>query len=568
MSRSLESTWKLTDTPLSQEDFVKAFQDFEFFMSHCQQIINKRRQLVPMTLNAYQKEVFKILLPMIDPATRENRARSVILLKGRRVGATTGLIAFINYMLSFTEGIENLNVLHLFPVSDAATKIYSSKVKDIITGVHPDMMPTISKVSGISSIVLNYESILQVERHNSYEIASAGTSSLRGSDFHMAILDEYADYKKPYEVEAVVEPMMPEDGFSLSIFASTFKDGVSLAYREKILQARAHPDEWDIIFVPWFVSYPEYPTDVPLESLELTEYDQNVIIPAMIEYDFPRERWGASIKWYHQKSAKMSSANMHREFPTTIDEILALGQNKSCFTPKSLDKQEGNIMPNKAYRLVTDAITNKSELHADEDGPFMIYRPPISGHRYLLCCDPIGSNSGESDYFAAGMFDLERNSEVATLYIRDLPVEDLAELTAGLAQIYNRAMILPESNFGQALVACIRARGYYNFYYTDKRAKANKEPGIRTSVSTKPKMIDKLQLMLDGGRITIYSEETLRQLRKYEKIVKDRSDGGSSVSFSAPRGDHDDMIIPLLLFAGSRSDRELSGKKGQGFAIL
>lgn len=564
MAKQLPSTWKLTDKPLEREEFIRAFQDFEFFMSHCQQIVNKQRQLVPMSLNAYQKEIFKILLPMIDPATRENKAQSLLFIKGRRVGASTGLIAFVNYLLSYVEGLENLNILHLFPVGDAATKIYNSKVKDIITGVHPDLMPTIHKLSGVSSVVLDYDNILGVRRHNSYEIASAGTSSLRGSDFHVAILDEYASYRKPYEVEAVVEPMMPEDGFSLTIFASTFDDKVSPAYKEKILQAQAHPDEWKIVFVPWFCSYPEVPYEYPLEKIELTDYDQNVIMPAMADYGFPRERWGASIRWYHQKAAKMSEANMRKEFPTTLEEILAIGEDKSVFTPEPLQKQEQNVLPDKSFRLVTDTLTNKSELHADENGPFMVYVPPRSGHKYMLLCDPISSNSDESDYYAASVFDLDNNEQTATLYIRGLPVEDLADLTVGLATIYNRAQILPETNLSQALVACIRAKGYFNFYYADKLRKAKKEPGIRTTVSSKPAMIDKLQLMLDNGRIIIHSKETLRQLKAYAKTAKK----SGAVSFSAPKGDHDDAVIPLLLYAGSKTDRELAGRSGQGYVFL
>lgn len=33
MSKPLQSSWKLTDTPLSREEFIKAFQDFEYFTS-------------------------------------------------------------------------------------------------------------------------------------------------------------------------------------------------------------------------------------------------------------------------------------------------------------------------------------------------------------------------------------------------------------------------------------------------------------------------------------------------------------------------------------------------------
>lgn len=568
MGRALESTWKLTDTPLPREDFIRAFQDFEFFMGHCQQIVNKQRQLVPMALNAYQKEIFKTLLPMIDPATRENRAKSLIFVKGRRVGATTGLIAFINYLLSYVEGIENLNVLHLFPVGDAATKIYSSKVKDIITGVHPDLMPTITKLSGVSSIVLNYEDILGVRRHNAYEIASAGTSSLRGSDFHVAILDEYASYKKPYDVEAVVEPMMPEDGFSLTIFASTFDDKVSPAYKEKLVQAMAHPDEWGIIFVPWFCSYPEVPVEIPLDSIELTEYDQKVIMPAMADYGFPVERWGASIRWYHQKSAKMSEQNMRKEFPTTLEEVLAIGESKTCFTAESLAKQEPNIFPDRPYQLVTDTITKKPELKATDESPITVYKVPVTGRKYLLTCDPIGSNSADSDYFAGSVWDIEKNEQVATIWARGLMMEDFADLVVGVSTIYNRAIVCPEKNASEGLQASLRAKGFYNFYYTDSSSKARKDAGIRTTVSSKPAMLDKLQLMLDNGSIIIRSGETLRQLKKYERRVRDKSGGGATVTFSAPKGDHDDLVSTVFIYAGTRTDRELTGKKSVGFSIL
>lgn len=564
MSKPLQSSWKLTDTSLSREEFIKAFQDFEYFMGHCQQIVNKQRQLVPMALNPYQREIFRILLPMIDPKTRENKAKSILFIKGRRVGASTGLVAFINYLLSYVEGISNLNVLHLFPVRDAATKIYNSKVKDILQGVHPDIMPTITKVSGVSSIVLNYEDILGVSRHNSYEIASAGTSSLRGSDFHVAILDEYASYKKPYEVEAVVEPMMPEEGFSLSIFASTFDDKVSPAYREKIIQAQEHPDEWKIIFVPWFVSYPEVPYDCSLDSLELTEYDQNVILPAMADYGFPPERWGCSIRWYHQKSAKMSEANMHKEFPTTLEEVLAIGQAKTCFTPESLQKQEKNILPDTPYQLVTDTLTNKSELKKTEDSPIKIYKPPIAGEKYMITCDPIGSNSDDSDFFAASIWRQTNNEQVATLYIRGIMVEDMADLIIGLSKIYNRAIVCPELNMSSALQACLRAKNFFSFYYTDKVRKAHKEAGIRTTVSSKPDMLDKLQLLLDGGRIIIHSEETLRQLKAYEKRVKK----SGAISFSAPKGDNDDLVTTAFIYAGTLDSRRLAGKSTQGYAFL
>jgi len=566
MAKPLESTFELDVPAPTRDDFVRIIGncDFDYFTSHFQQIVDKRRRLVPMKLNPFQRKVFEKLLPMIDPKTRLDRSKSVIYLKGRRVGATTGTVAFINFILSYVEDCDNLSVLHLFPTGDSATKLYNTKVKDIVTGVHRDLMPTIYKDSATASVVLNYDNLLGVRRHNFYELASAGANSLRGSDFHICVMDELGSYRHPEEVEAVVSPMMPPHGFSLTIYASTFDDKMGPYFKEKIITALEHPDEYEVIFVPWWVSYPEEPYGYTLDDIELTDYDQKVIMPAMAKDGFQKERWADAIEWYHRMSATMTEANMHKEFPTTLEEILAIGENKSVFTAESLAKQEKNIMPGHPYRLKTDTLTGKTELQKADESEITLYQTPMLGHRYRLVCDPIGSSSEDSDFYAASMWDLENNGQVAKIYTRGLPVEDLADLTAGLATVYNRAQICPEKNMGQALVACLRAKGYYNFYYTSETDRKRKDPGIRTSVSSKPDMLDKTQLLLDGERIIIRDEETLRQLKAYSKIIRKTG----AISFSAPKGDNDDLCSTVFLFAGSLDQRALGGKNTQGFTIL
>ena len=566
MAKPLPSTFELEVPDPTRDDLVRIIGDcdFGFFTSHFQQIVDKSRQLVPMELNRFQQEVFKKLLPLVDPKTRINHSRTAIFVKSRRVGASTGMIAFINFVLSYVDGISNLNVLHLFQDSGAASKLFNTKVKDIVTGVHPSIMPTIYKETANSSIVLNYDNLLGVRRHNFYELASANTSSLRGSDFHIAVLDEAASYRHPEEVEAIVAPMMPPHGFSLTVFASTFDDKMGPWYKEKIIAAMKHPDEYELIFVPWYASYPEKFTGYPLESLDLTEYDQRVTMPAMAEYGIPKENWGDCLLWYHRMSATMTEANMRKEFPTTLEEVLAIGENKSVFTLESLEKQDKNVLPEAPYQLVTDTLTNKPELKPSDESPINVYKKPIAGEKYVVTCDPIGSNSDDSDYFAASVWRRTNNEQVATLYVRGIMVEDCADLIVGLAQIYNRATICPEANMSSALQACLRAKGYYNLYYTDKNKKARKEAGIRTTVSSKPDMIDKVQLLLDGDRVLIRSKETLRQLKAYEKQIRK----SGTIYFSAPKGDHDDLCSSVMIYAGMLDQRELAGKKGQGFAFI
>ena len=140
MGKILSSTFELTDEPMTDEEIRRAFTDFRYYTSHCQQIVDKRSRIVYMRLNRFQELVFEKLLPMVDPETRLDRRHDVVFLKPRQVGATVGMIDFVNFILAYAEGLENFNVLHTFPATDTVAKIFSQKVQPIITGVHPDII--------------------------------------------------------------------------------------------------------------------------------------------------------------------------------------------------------------------------------------------------------------------------------------------------------------------------------------------------------------------------------------------------------------------------------------------
>lgn len=566
MVKALQSDWQLSNSPLSREDFVQSFQDFEYYTSHCQQIIDKRRRLVYMRLNAFQKYMFGKLLSLLEPGNRLDKRHDIVICKPRQCGMSVGMMAFINWFLSCVDGIENFNFIHILPATDTISKLYTQKVAPIITGVHPDIMATVEKLPAMtSSIRLYYKDIIGVRRNNYYDLVSANASSLRSGTANAILYDEVSFYRHPEELEDAVSPMLPAYGFSLVIYASTFDDKQSDYFKKKIITARDNPEDWTLLFAPFFMVYPEEPQGLSLEDIELTEYDETVIMPAMAEYGLPKKLWADAIDWYHKTSLR--TTDMKKEYPTTIEELLAIGENKSCFTEESLAKQEKNILPDKPYRLLADALTKKFTIQETDESPIMIYKQPIAGRRYMLTCDPISSNSSDSDFFACSMWDTEKNEQVATILARDLMMEDLAELVAGLSTVYNRAIVCPEKNMSEALQACLRAQGFYNFFYADSLSKDKREAGIRTTVTSKPTMIDKLQIMLECENITIHSAETLRQLKAYERRVKDRVTGGSMVSFSAPKGDHDDFVSCCFIYAGTKRGYDLMKGNSAGFAV-
>jgi hypothetical protein len=186
------------------------------------------------------------------------------------------------------------------------------------------------------------------------------------------------------------------------------------------------------------------------------------------------------------------------------------------------------------------------------------------GERYRIAIDPIASNSSESDYFAAHVFNMRNHEQVAVLHVRGVSVEDCADLVLCMAKLYNRAELCPESNIAESLVLLIRAQRYYNWYYQTESQRAKREPGIRTTVSTKENMINRIQLLLDNNRIILHNKETIDELSNF---IKKRSKSGT-VKMQAKGKGHDDLVMSLAIYAASLDQRGMTGERKFGFHIL
>lgn len=546
---------------MSAEEIQRALNDFEYFMSNYAQIVGKDRKLHPFKLNAFQRMLFRELLPLIKKDTRLDRRLTVCVLKPRQVGCTVGIIAFINYICAFLDDFQNTSICHVLPVADTLSKLYNKKIDPIISGVHPSIYPDIYRENLSSSIVTKYDNIKGIRRQNYYEIVSSGASSVRSDTINITIFDEVAFYRKPEVVADAVLGSMPDYGFSLVVYMSTFDTRSNTYFLDKIKTAASGADDWKLLFCPWFMVYPEQPQGIDYRDLELTEYDNKVIIPAMVQYGVSETRWGDAIDWYHRKSRVISS--MLREYPTTVEEVIQFSDDKTVFAKESLDKQETNILAGEKYRILTDNQTRKVEAQVADASPFTIFRKPIYGHRYRIAIDPITARSQDTDYFIMHVMDLTNHEQVATFRDRGLADEDYADWAVSIGTIYNNAELCPEINVANGFIVAVNSRRYYHWYYQDKKNRADRIPGLRTTVSSKELFIDKLTTLLDRESIKIHDEITLDELRNMVKKHK-----GTSVRMEAKRGHHDDTVAALWIYAGSLSMPEIEKGKRSGFAIL
>lgn len=569
MGKLIPNDYRLDNlnTKITPENIRKALSDPEFFLANYQQIVNKERQTVPFRLNAFQKMLFSLVVPKIASATRLNRRHNIVICKGRQQGASVSIVALINYICAFLDNTNNLVCLHTFPVGQTISKFYARKVQPIISGVHPDLYPTMERDNLGTSMITTYKDIKGIRRNNIYELVSANASSIRSDSVHLVIMDECGFYRNPYQLEAAIAPAIPDMGFALVIYVSTFDDKNDF-FKNKIITARDNPEDWTLIFAPWFMTYPEVPYGIDYRQLELSEYASETIIPAMREYGVAPEEWGDKIVWYNKKYTELGKVNTFKEYPTTIDEVLAYGEDRCVFQKESLDAQEKNIVPGTPMRFVTDNATGKVEMQETDISPFTLFKRPISGHSYMISIDPITASSGETDMFIMSVWDTANNEQVAIFADRGLQDEDYADWAVSIGTIYNKAILCPEINVANGFIVSCNARRYYRWWYLNRKAQADRTPGLRTTVSSKEKMLDMLSAMLDRQTIIVHDEKTLDELRNFVKIAKTRQDGSQYVRMTAKSGHRDDRVASLWIYAGTRSLREIEGRKHVGFAMI
>ena len=556
---------------LSSEQIKKAlsgdYEGFKYYFENCLLIQDRdTRQFIHPTLNLGQQMIAKTVMDLVDKNTRATKHVEVIFIGPRQFGKSTLLTALSNYIEAYVPGFENLNCVHTMHQATAAAKFFKQKMEPIITNVPLAIYPTIERDTMGTSTLLKYTDIKGIRRGGYYEITSAGSNSVRSGTVSLWLCDEPSEYRNPEAVEDAVSGAISSYGWSLTAYIGTFSDRLSDYFLNKIKLAIDNPDDIELIFIPWFLVYGREGDGLGFTESQLTEYDTEVIIPEMQKWGIPREEWFNKLGWYHTRSLRTSK--MRYEFPSSVDDIINMTSDRLVFNEQSIANQSDNLMEGKKFRIITDNATGKVEAQQTDVSPFTIFKEPIFSHQYRIVIDPITAQSTETDNFVMHVMDMSNHEQVAVFRDRGLQDEDYADWAVSIGTIYNKAQLCPESNVANGFIVAVNARRYYRWFYQNKKNKADRIPGIRTTVSSKEYMVGCLGTMLDRGTIIIHDLHTIEEMYNFVRIVKKRTDGSSYVRFAAKAGHHDDDIAALWIYAGSLDLRQIEGGRRSNFAII
>lgn len=153
-----------------------------------------------------------------------------------------------------------------------------------------------------------------------------------------------------------------------------------------------------------------------------------------------------------------------------------------------------------------------------EDGAALMFRPPVTGHKYLVFVDVAEgkkSSEYESDDSMIEVIDCFRREQV--LEWGGLFDEEItADYAVRIAKIYNNALLAHEANnkCGGLLWGYLEKSRYVNLYYRETVSgnTRRREPGWDTKVGLKRDVCGQLKLDFKNGDCLIHSIKTLQQM--------------------------------------------------------
>nr|DAS75427.1 MAG TPA: Terminase large subunit [Bacteriophage sp.] len=516
----------------SADEFKDILSSLENFTSKAMYIVDKKRNYVPLVMTPAQQAFAEPMLEWINGGKNNGQRNKLVSSKARQQGASTITLALLYYICLLEE---NLKIVYVFQQSSSAIEFFNDKVIPMFENVRPEFMPTIEqyKIDGKNHI--KFVEWFGKSLNNDIMFVSANSiDALRGLTPHILILDEFGFYKNQTEVLDAVSVAIPDDTFSITTFVSTFK-GID-AFYDQMVSTKNNPSPFErFVFVPWYL-VPEYsreePPTTPITIFPQSRRDEllNTLKKAP-DVDNPQHR----ANWYIQRYQDVNNMEMmRRTFPTTFEE-LALSGTTSVFPQDILSRYLQNETP---------------PLSTDESYPELEYwRPPRPNGDYYISIDP--ADTLNNDNTAITVFDRGKWEITATFASNEYDVEDIADITLHLQNMYPRAKVLVENNMGKRLIDHLENNNVRRILTSTGKisTKRDKNKGVRTDVKNKRLWVEYLVGAIQSEQIRPRGKWLLEELLHFAK--KTTASGHTKMEaqgkFSNGEKMKDDRVMSLVI---------------------
>ena len=373
----------------------------------------------------------------------ENR---VIILKARQMGFSTAACAWIYHKTITTPGTTSA----IIGYNSDLTKELLDKIKMFYSTTPISMRPTIQ---------YNSKTEISFPKINSKIIVLPSTDNVgRGYTIHNALLTELAMWEKAEEKMAALTNAVPTDG--KIIIESTPRGAGNLYHR--------------------------------MWSMKDNGYTKK-------EYGW---WWGYTEEELEQKRKENDPMKFAEEY-----ELNFLATGRPVFDQQAVARQRRNVLE------AGDTITHRdgSQAFVKAKDNWVIYKEPEPNRIYVVGVDTSEGVTG-GDYSVAVIFDRMSGEEVA-FYRYLIAPDKFGEILDKMGRYFNNAFMVVEiNNHGLTVLTILKQMLYPSLYFRptkfDSLASSwSDKMGWKTTVVTRPLMIDDLNQAIREDQLTVHSKD-------------------------------------------------------------
>lgn len=490
----------------------KLLEEFDFYSEHALRIRTKKGTVVPFKLNAAQEKLLSIVKHQMETTGKVR----IIILKARQLGLSTAVGGWLYWYVSQHTAQKALVVTHH---SDSTRALFD------MTRRYHENVPTILKPSTKYS---SRQELSFNELDSSYMVATAGGSGVaRGETITQAHLSELAFWAPGSAKENLngILQAIPNEK-NTAIFIESTANGVTGPFFEMWNGAVNGENGYYPLFLPW-TEDDEYREEVS-EHFERTPEEDELV-----------EKYGLDdeqLMFRRRKVAQNGREMFMQEYPIVPEEAF-ISTGRPVFDSEwCMDKLQS--APDLKERLALEG----TKWVPHRRGELVTYRSHDPGDTYYIGADvAMGIRNG--DYSVAQVLDSKKRQ--VAVWRGHVHPDYFADVLYALGEYYNFGKIAVESNnHGLLTVNRLYKDLQYPDVYSqeiedDEQEKDTTKLGFRTTVKSKPLIIDNLRGSMREGEIEIYDKITLKEMMTY--VVTE------SGKLQAEEGNHDDCVISLAI---------------------
>lgn len=249
-------------------------------------------------------------------------------------------------------------------------------------------------------------------------------------------------------------------------------------------------------------------------------------------------------KWALEEISKIGLAKFRVQFEMSFDVTLETLLKTN--TLRNLSKRCFNFS-NEAYDFLSHNseyakyLFFREDVHLDLENDFFLFSVDIA--------EGLGGDKDASTIqifklvFESGMF---KYKQVGFFQCNEISVPEFSDVTAELFVQFNpdnSRLLVEENKYGEMFFYRMESNGLYEveidsicmFKHSNEASK--KKKGLRTNANIKQVGVKAYKTFLDSDIVSIYSEETRKEVENYQEDKKG--------SYNASIG-HDDLVTPLV----------------------